>query len=651
MAPFQLGTFEIEPQRNIIRHDGTEIRLDPKIIGVLCALAGAAGSVVSRSELIDAVWGVEHGGDESLTRAISLLRATFKQCDSSTRLIETVPRRGYRLTEAVESIIAAPIEETGREEEFSGPPIDPVKTSRADPVGLPFVLSGLVLGLVVLGLIVTSLGNQRAPAAPAQQTASVAVLPFDDLSPTGDKDYFAIGVSDEIRTTLNRFEDIQVIGRSSSFASAANNATAIETGSLLGAAFILDGSVRWAGDQAFVTSELVDASDGTVVWSNSYDRDMTPGDIVAIQSDIAGEVAGALSVAFGLTLDVTMRTRTEGVGTSSLVAYDLYLQARMGRDRMSSRDAITLLRRAVDEDPNYGAAWSLMGIRTGGLQWGARSAAEARGYFEEALYLTRRGVELDPDSAEARSYYGGMLVGTKDFGASEEQHRMALSLGANSASLVQYTRLLQRTGRISVALAPAARAQELEPLTRFVDLDAELMRQIGNYDAAYSSLDKANEGDFSDYAQSFERWLIEANANPKSEQSWAYLKEFREQATNEAASIIDIVLRNRETPEIARRELRAEFAKTEEHYPEKLIHIAVFAALQDDPHLALEAMTEEINWSTVRMTYLWDELFSRMRQLPEFKQFVRLNGLETYWREYGWADVCRPLSDADFECI
>ncbi|MEL6830657.1 MAG: winged helix-turn-helix domain-containing protein, partial [Pseudomonadota bacterium] len=96
-AAFELAAFTIEPDRNVIRHGEVEHRIEPKVMGVLCMLAEATGDVVSRTDLIDAVWGVEHGADESLTRAISLLRATFRNGGADAKVIETVPRRGYRL--------------------------------------------------------------------------------------------------------------------------------------------------------------------------------------------------------------------------------------------------------------------------------------------------------------------------------------------------------------------------------------------------------------------------------------------------------------------------------------------------------------------------------------------------------------------------
>ena len=96
--------------------------------------------------------------------------------------------------------------------------------------------------------------------------------------------------------------------------------------------------------------------------------------------------------------------------------------------------------------------------------------------------------------------------------------------------------------------------------------------------------------------------------------------------------------------------LRQHLKSTGDQYPDKLLHIALLAAWIGDPNLALDAMAEEIGWSTVRMVYLWEELFSEMRQLPEFKEFAQTNGLVAYWREYGWADACEPISETEFEC-
>src|SRR6187551_3105870 len=95
--PFSLGEFRVDPQRNRVRGPGQETALQPKVIDLLCALAERHGEVLSRSELIDAVWGREHGADESLTRAISQLRKVFGDTRDQPRIIETIPKRGYRL--------------------------------------------------------------------------------------------------------------------------------------------------------------------------------------------------------------------------------------------------------------------------------------------------------------------------------------------------------------------------------------------------------------------------------------------------------------------------------------------------------------------------------------------------------------------------
>lgn len=659
-AAFELGPFIIETERSIVRIEDDEHRLEPKVMAVLRLLAEADGRVVSRTDLIDQVWGVEHGADESLTRAISLLRATFRQAAPNIEFIETVPRKGYRLCQTprfdaeTEPDSAATMQvQTAIDAPTSSPVTAPeANPTQPLPVKEPPSTKALIATCAVLAsIIVWMLISDRFAPAPSVETASVAVLPFEDLSPEGDRSYFAVGVADEIRSRLSQFDGLSVIGRSSSMATARAERSASDTGADLGVSFLLDGSVRWAGDRALVTSQLTRVSDGTVLWSRAYDRNMMAEDLVAIQNDIADEVAGAFSVAFDLELDANTRRRLEGTGTNSLTAYDLYQRARFQENGLPNEEAIPLLRQAVEEDPDYAAAWSLLGLRIGAQQWQSRTSEEAQAFSEEALRLTQLAIEIDPDSAEARSFYGGMLTANKAFVAAEEQHRTAISLGANSASLIQYVRMLQRTGRITSALVPFNEAKRLEPFRRFLDMESELMRQAGRYDPARTALDQYVDSDFSAFRWAFERWLIEANASGRSDQAFAYFRSARSAATTEAAQMFDIVLDNVDTPQSALAALRNEFERSGDHYPAKLLHIALFAAWLDDPELALEAFVTELDGSTVRMTYLWDALLSDMRQLPDFKPLVEEVGLVAYWREYGWADVCRPIGDNDFECV
>ncbi|MEL6825526.1 MAG: winged helix-turn-helix domain-containing protein [Pseudomonadota bacterium] len=681
---FQIASVTIIPKRNAIIRGSTEVFLEPKVMAVFVALSENTGTVVSRERLLEQIWGVEFGSDQSLSRAISIIRRSLRDTFGVSNLIETVPKRGYRLTAGIEppdgvdlhypdhalkrmqrQPTSSPIASGGHNEgdsvtlvgdqyvevEHNSP-----KEKKLDLILLAtgrqkigfVVFVACIIGLIAFAVSSPLVSTKHNPSSLLQ--SSIAVLPFEDFSEEGNKAYFTAGIADQIRITLNQLDGVRVIGRASSVFAANSGRDVRKISDDLGVAFLLEGAVRWEDNRALITAQLVDANEGTVLWSNAYDRTLTADDLFVIQRGIAEEVAVALSVALDLKLSIDDRWRLEGTGASSLAVYDKYLRARFGPDSLKHAEAVEVLREVVAEDPNYAAAWALLGIRIGSLQWEARSADEARAYFDEALQLTKRAVVIDPFLAEARSFHAGMLVGTKDYGASHQEHQRALELGGNTSTIMQYIRLLQRTGRIRTALPQAKEIGDLEPLSRFFDLEFELMRQSGRYSEAHTALGQMTEGDYSTFDTAFKRWLLEANRAPTSNLTTEYFVQARRLATVDVGPVFDAVLDHQDNLDLASVALRQHLKSTGVQYPDKLLHIALLAAWIGDPNLALDAMTEEIGWSTVRMVYLWEELFSDMRQLPEFKEFAQTNGLVAYWQEYGWADACAPVSETEFEC-
>ena len=208
-----------------------------------------------------------------------------------------------------------------------------------------------VLAVVALDRLYLPDKNQAAaPQAAAPVEKSIAVLAFEDLSPDGDHAYFAEGLSEELLNVLAQVGDLQVAGRTSSFAFKGQNKDLREIGELLNVAHVLEGSVRRAGNRIRVTAQLIKASDGFHLFSQTYDREFT--DVFAVQDEIAQEISNALlSEIVGTESMVSTRTDTE--------AYELYLLARQRihtRDIYRMREANNMLERVLDIDPLYAPA-------------------------------------------------------------------------------------------------------------------------------------------------------------------------------------------------------------------------------------------------------------------------------------------------------
>ena len=246
-----------------------------------------------------------------------------------------------------------------------------------------------------------------AEAAPAEK--SIAVLPFEDLSPEGDQAYFADGLSEELLNVLAKVDDLKVAGRTSSFAFKGTSRDLREIGELLNVTHLLEGSVRKSGNRIRVTAQLIKAEDGFHLFSETYDRELE--DIFAVQDDIAQKISQALLTEIvGTEIELTAQTDPQ--------AYDFYLK---GRQRIHSRvftalrEAETMLDRSLEIDPLYAPALAQEALVTYLLSdgVGAYGDVPAAVAVPEAMRLVDQALAIDQDLAEGLAVKG-LLMFTQD---------------------------------------------------------------------------------------------------------------------------------------------------------------------------------------------------------------------------------------------
>ena len=269
------------------------------------------------------------------------------------------------------------------------------------------VTVGLLVFVVVL-VVVERLVPQDDTAEPEPTTVaaaerSIAVLAFQDLSPEGDQEYFAEGISEELLNVLAQIPDLKVAGRTSSFAFKDQKRDLREIGEILEVAHILEGSVRTSGDRIRVTAQLVKAEDGFHLFSKNYDRELT--DIFEVQDEIAREITTALRSA------ILGEQPVEKAIPTNVVAYEKYLQARQwihSRARNLMEEALVLLDEALVIDPNYAPALAqkALGIMLLSNAGGAYGDIPLDVSLRESRPLIDRALELDPDLAEAHAVLG-----------------------------------------------------------------------------------------------------------------------------------------------------------------------------------------------------------------------------------------------------
>jgi TolB-like protein/Tfp pilus assembly protein PilF len=269
--------------------------------------------------------------------------------------------------------------------------------SRSGTAALWRMLALVVAAVLVLAIVAGSFWYRRIQTNPlVVTTASIAVLPFGDLSPGHDQGYFAEGLAEEILNQLTKIPNLKVAGRTSAFQFKGQNEDLRAIGQKLNVAHVLGGSVRREGNRVRITAQLIKADDGFNLWSESYDRDLK--DIFAVQDDIAKAVTSALQFKLHVAKPFTA---LETSGTTNPEAYEAFLHARYFahmQDEGSERKALDYANRAIQFDPNYAPAYALRAtieLQSGGMVWTDLSQA-----IEKARRDTERAIALDPNLAD-----------------------------------------------------------------------------------------------------------------------------------------------------------------------------------------------------------------------------------------------------------
>jgi len=358
-------------------------------------------------------------------------------------------------------------------------------------------INKLIIGALVLALGFIAYDKIIAPGpgstSAGDREASIAVLPFADLSEKQDQEYFADGISEEILNVLAQIPELKVAGRTSSFKFKGQNEDLRKIGEQLGVDHVLEGSVRKEGGRIRITVQLVAADDGFHIWSQTYDRQDI--DIFTIQDEISKAVADALQVKLG-----TGDEKLVDQETDSPEAYALYLRARQllharGTDNLEGSvklfDAVTVL------DPKFDEAYSGL-ARALSLLVNYRASLD--GVAEEqgrGIAAANKAKELNPQNAEAYSALNYINMQQMNWPEAEKNNLMAITLGPNDAEIANFAGDYFRfTGDYQNAIKWEKRALELDPLHAVNAWDlAFAYYEFGHYEEGLPFADRAYELD------------------------------------------------------------------------------------------------------------------------------------------------------------
>jgi len=497
---YRIGDWRVDPGLDEIERNGQRIKLEPRVMRLLCCLAERAGQVVSVEELLDRIWPGVVVGQSSVYQAIAHLRRVLEDTESPPHYIVTVPRKGYRLIAAVcaeepsrpgavtdDTHGRAPAQVTAPAA-VDHPASAPVTTDLTPTVRISR-RGWLIVAITIAVVAATTFTIRRtmwSQPRPARAPV-IAVLPFSDLSADGSYRALCDGLTDELSGSLARLRGVQVVGRTST-AKFRNDARRVSAG--LGASHVLQGSVRLNDGRLHVKVELVDAVDGVQVWANSFDRPAR--DVVLTRSRVARAVVDAIASQLGPD-----RGGPAPPATSTRVnAYELYLlgrhqQLRRGPDGIAQ--AISYYKAAVAADP-------VLALAHAGLAdaYMARYREEDRP-LEEVARLAQAEVDtalrLDPELSAAYSTWSLLLTeqGRTQEATAAAERALAIDSGSSEAYLrLGYAR--ERSGLPRQALAAYDQSAALDPLNAAVHVRrCFVLQHLGHHAQAEQACERGFE--------------------------------------------------------------------------------------------------------------------------------------------------------------
>jgi len=641
-----MGEWGVYPDQGLLVGAKSESHLEPKVMEVLIYLAERQDQVVRRDDLISDVWAGTFVSDEVLSRAISLLRTRLGDDRMTPYYIQTLPKVGYRLLMKVTPLaIPEPEKET--------------KTglSLTDNRYFKPALTIAAVVIIVISIIFWSTSettiDPRSPAAfttisewfdflaeekeGAEGVTSIAVLPFENLSENNDSTYFSEGLTDELTMSLSKIKGLKVVARRSSY-SFKNRTDDVPTiGRLLHADAIFEGTIRRVGDQLRINAQLCAVSDGYLMWSGLYERNVS--DVFDVQEEIATAVTEAMREHFD---GGSLQTPLVKQAPPDIEAYQLYLMSGNFlwnlRGNEPLRQSIELYRQALAIDPTFSRA--SIGLAKSLLLLPFYSSEPMEPMFQQALDALSGHTFTDRRNlGEVESIHGIIAFHRWQWVKSEEHFRKALELAPDSPNIYMwYSQLLSYVGRNRDGLEAAIRARDLDEISPVINNRLAIAYLWSN-----------------DNLRAAEQFAIAAQLGFRNVINPAYmLFLLRQQRFTEIKAILAALFQNFPNPplwliesadilfhpenrdEALKRIIQA---KQEENFSMPPIEFGLWivAGGIDQAYETFNAF-QKIAPQYLQMELIFSEEGTAFRQDPRFEQLTEDIGLREYWDIYGGPD-------------
>jgi len=416
---YRFDQFELDTERYQLTSRDSEVSINPLVFDLLVYLLKNRDRVIARTELLDELWHGKIVTDAALAARIKDIRKALQDKGTQQKIIKTMHRRGYQF-------IAEVTEE-------SIPP----------------------------ALVANTLTENSHHEPGLQDRPSIAVLPLANLSQDPEQEYFSDGITEDITTELSRFRELMVVASNSSSRFRQRDTDIGEVAEMLGVQYLVEGSVRRVANRVRVSVQLLDASAGSCIWAERYDRQLD--DIFAVQDDIVHAIVGVLPGRVSEAVAESQTRRAPG----NMTAYDLLMRANhvLHRRGDNIRVAINLYRQAIELDSEFAAAYAGIAVAEGMSVWDLSYYDDNP--LDRAYEAGKRAIELDGSDYRSHAAFGEAL---RQLGLHEQARDhlgQALALNPNSARVHGYHAMLQAyDGEPESAVLRFHEASRLDPLSR-----------------------------------------------------------------------------------------------------------------------------------------------------------------------------------------
>lgn len=485
--------FRLDTANQCLWRGQERVPMPPKPYDMLRYLVENPGRLITQDELLEKLWPEIYVNPELIRKYILDIRKILGDRPDKPEFIETVTKRGYRFIASVVDVDATnPTKPTAIEEGVATETIG----SRLEGAFRKRSLWKLAFIPVLAVAVAAAISREsrvarNGPTVASSNDPSIAVLPFADMSPGKDQEYFSDGLAEQLIHELAKKSGLKVVGRSSAFQFKGKSEDLRAVGRKLGVANVLEGSVRRDGNHLRITAELIKADDGFQLWSQTYDREIK--DIFAVQDEIARSTAEALQPKL---LGSKGQAVPSPVRSANPEAYQAYLQANYftvrGQNKENLGKALDYSDAAIKLDDKYAPAWAL---RASVLNEMAEvGLANVREGFREARGDAERAITLDPSSASA---YMALATAQIDcdwnWDAADTSITKAADLEPGNAEVFRIRSYLSRVlGNLDQAIKFQERAVALDPLrSDFHKTLGYLLYVRGRFDEAQAEMQRA----------------------------------------------------------------------------------------------------------------------------------------------------------------